>query len=158
MAEQPKSTEKVIYEGHPSWARYWHLIGMGGLLIAAGFQLVNSPGAEDSGYYLALPGILLLGLASFSVTATTYTVTARRVICKKGLFSPQISEMDVSAIEHVRVEQDTTERLLAIGKVTISTADPSETEVVFAGVSNPRRVAALIPGRRSKVAQRQISE
>ena len=158
MVERLKTMEKVIYQGHTSWAKYWYLIGMGGLSITAGIQLVNSPGAEESGYYFALPGLLMVGLAYLNVTATRYTVTSQRVIKKKGLVRPQTSEVAVSEIEHVRVKQDSTERLLGIGSVTITTADPSEVEIVFAGVQNPRKIAEMIPGRRAKVAQRRLGE
>ena len=153
-----RGTEQVIYEGHTSWAKYWYLIGMGGLFITAGIQLVNSPGAEDTGYLFAVPGFLLIGTAYLNVKATSYTVTSRRVSQKSGLLSPHTSEVAVSDVEHVRVEQSSTERLLGIGNVTITTTDPSGTEIVFGGVHNPRKVAGMIPGRRPTVAQRRIGE
>ncbi len=153
-----KTTEKVIYEGHTSWAKYWYLLGVGGLFIAAGIQLVNSPGAEDTGYLFGLPGPLLIGIAYLNVMATSYTVTSERVIRKKGLFSPETSEVAISGIEHVLVKQGSTERLLGIGNVVITTTDPSQPEIIFAGVQSPRKVAGMIPGQRPTVSRRRLGE
>jgi uncharacterized membrane protein YdbT with pleckstrin-like domain len=158
MTQGLKGTEKVIYEGHTSWAKYWYLIGAGGLFIMAGIQLVNSPGAETTGYFFVLPGLLLLGLAYLNVMATRYTVTSRRVIQTRGLFSSETLEVVVSDIEHVLVKQDHTERLLGIGNVAISTTDSSETAILFVGVQSPQKVAGRIPGRRPTVAQRRLGE
>ncbi|MCP5057011.1 MAG: PH domain-containing protein [bacterium] len=158
MAEHLKTTEKVIYEGHTSWAKYWYLIGMGGLFIASGIQLVNSPGTNGAGYLFGLPGPLLIGIAYLGVRATSYTVTSERVIRKKGLFSPKTSEVAASDIEHVLVKQGSTERLLGIGNVVITTTDPSQPEIIFAGVQSPRKVAGMIPGRRPTVSRRRLGE
>jgi uncharacterized membrane protein YdbT with pleckstrin-like domain len=146
--------EHTIYQGRTSLIKYWFVVGVGSLMVAAGIQLVNSPGAEQTGYFFALPGLFLVGVAYLNTTATSYTVTSRRVIQRKGLFSPRTTEVEISDIRSVQVDQNSTERLFGIGNVGIARAGRPGTEIVFTGIRNPKQVAEMIPGRRRKPAQR----
>ncbi len=162
--ERAESMEHVIYQGRTSLLKYWILIGLGGLLVLTGTQLINSPGELGTGYLFALPGLLLVGIAYLNSKRTSYTVTSQRVIQHKGLISPRTSEVKVSDIRNVQVNQNSTERLLGIGNVVISIVDRSERisnvvtsiadwsglEIVFAGIRNPQEVAEMIPGQRRK--------
>ena len=151
---QAKNMERTIYQGRTSLLKYWHLIGMGALFFMAGVQLIQSPGTGGGGYLFVLPGFLLVGFAYLSVRATSYTVTSQRLIGRKGLLSSRTSELAVSDVHDVQVDQDSTERLLGIGNVVVSAAPPSEEKIVFVGIQKPQEVADKIPGRLMRLPRR----
>ncbi len=140
--------ERTIYQGRTSMIKYWFWVGIGTLLVLSGIQLIYSPGAEEKGYFFALPGLFFIGIAYLSVNATSYTVTSTRVTHRKGLFSPQTTEFGISDIQSVRVDQNPNERLFGIGDVTISRAGRRGNEIVFTGIRNPHEVADKIPVRK----------
>ncbi|MCP3987407.1 MAG: PH domain-containing protein [bacterium] len=145
--------EQTIYRGRTSLIKYWYLVGMGGLMIMTGVQLINSPGAFETGFLFLIPGILFVGAAFLCVRRTSYTVTSQRVIQRTGLFSPRASQVPFSEIRHIQVDQDHTERLLGIGNIVVTATRPTGRKVVFPGIRSPGKVADMIPGRRIKAAR-----
>ncbi len=148
--------ERQIYQGRTSLIKYWYMVGIGTLLLAAGIQLVNSPGAGIKGLYFVVPGLVILGIAFWNVMSTSYTVTSVRVSQRNGLLSPRTLEVGISEIRSVQVSQDSNERLFGIGDVAISKiGGRAGGEVVFVGIRNPQEVADGIPGQRNKRAPRK---
>ena len=148
--------ERTIYHGRTSLISYWFLIGLGGFMVLTGIQLVNSPQAQGVGYVFVVPGLLFVVFAYLSVRATSYTVTSQRVIQRKGLLSSRTSEVKVSDIRNVLVNQTSTQRLFGIGNVAISKMGRPGTEIVFSGIRSPQEVADMIPGRRKMIPHRGL--
>ena len=147
--------ERPIYQGRTSLIKYWYLVGPGGLLLAAGIQLINSPGAEDKAPYFMLPGLVLLGVVVLNTMSTTYAVTSLRVTERKGLLSPRTSEIGITDIRSVQVSQTPSERLFGIGDVAIARMGGRVGgEIVFAGIRKPHEVADGIPGQRRRRPER----
>jgi uncharacterized membrane protein YdbT with pleckstrin-like domain len=119
--------EKVLYSTNAHWIFY--LPAIGAWLVAAILLVV-------SGMTAAVPGIVLLCLASASVVGlvalyltfkawfhrwTTETdVTNMRVVHKTGFIQRRTFEMALDKIESVDVDQSIMGRLLNYGDVTIN--------------------------------------
>ena len=119
--------EKVLYSTNAHWIFY--LPAIGAWLVAAILLVV-------SGVTAAVPGIVLLCLASASVIGlvalyltfkawfhrwTTETdVTNMRVVHKTGFIQRRTFEMALDKIESVDVDQSIMGRLLNYGDVTIN--------------------------------------
>ena len=119
--------EKVLYSTNAHWIFY--LPAIGAWLVAAILLVI-------SGMTAAVPGIVLLCLASASVVGlvalyltfkawfhrwTTETdVTNMRVVHKTGFIQRRTFEMALDKIESVDVDQSIMGRLLNYGDVTIN--------------------------------------
>ena len=142
--------EGTIYQGRTSLINNAVLICVAVLLILMSSVLfipAETRGAAAGG---VLFGLLLIGGAYLNVYATSYTVTSERVIQRKGLLSRRVSEVEISDIRNVQVNQGITQRIFGIGNVGISTAGQSGVEIVFAGIKRPQPVADMIREQRKK--------
>ena len=74
----------------------------------------------------------------------TYTITNRRVICRRGIIAKDTAEVDIKDIRGVNVSQSIYQRIVGIGDVIIGTSAFSGAEVSFTGVKNPSEVKEKI--------------
>ncbi len=145
--------ESTIYQGRTSLINYAVLIALAAILILLS-SLLFIP-AETRGVAAGgvLFGLLLVGIAYLNVYATSYTVTSERVVQRKGLLSRRVSEVEISDIRNVQVNQGIIQRMFGIGNVGISTAGQSGVEIVFAGIRRPQPVADMIREQRKRSSE-----
>jgi uncharacterized membrane protein YdbT with pleckstrin-like domain len=145
--------EGTIYQGRTSLINYAVLIGFAVIIILMSILLfipAETRGAATGG---VLFGALMIGVAYLNVYATSFTVTSERVIQRKGLLSRRVSEVEVSDIRNVQVNQGIVQRMFGIGNVGISTAGQSGVEIVFSGIKRPQPVADLIREQRKRSSE-----
>ena len=82
-------------------------------------------GSEIGWFVLPLPALLLLPPA-FAFASSEMVVTDRRVLIKAGTFRRQTSEMFISKVESIAVEQGFLGRMFDFGTVTIRGTGGSE--------------------------------
>ena len=98
------------------------------------------------GLFIAL--IVLVILTPFALIAYyghEFGVTGKRVISKKGIISRSVSEMNLSSIESVNVDQGILGRILNFGSLKIS--GRGTTTVDFANIDDPVKVRKLIQNK-----------
>jgi uncharacterized membrane protein YdbT with pleckstrin-like domain len=92
--------------------------------------------------------IIIVGYLPFVLIAyfgSEFGVTGKRVISKKGIISRNASEMNLSSIESVNVDQGIIGRILDFGTLKIS--GRGTTTVDFENIDGPVKVRKLIQNR-----------
>ena len=90
-------------------------------------------------FILYLPIVLIVYFGS------EFGVSGKRVISKKGIISRNASEMNLSSIESVNVDQGIVGRMLNYGSLKIS--GRGTTTVDFNGIDDPIKVRKLIQNK-----------
>ena len=92
--------------------------------------------------------IIIVGYLPFVLIAyfgSEFGVTGKRVISKKGIISRNASEMNLSSIESVNVDQGIIGRILDFGTLKIS--GRGTTTVDFENIDGPVKVRKLIQNK-----------
>ena len=98
------------------------------------------------GLFLAIIVIvLLIPFALLAYFGSEFGVTGKRVISKKGIISRNASEMNLSSIESVNVDQGIIERIINVGSLKIS--GRGTTTVDFNSIDDPVKVRKLIQNK-----------
>ena len=128
------SNEETIYVGKPSWWNYFLLFFVAGILLVG--AVVN-----PISLFIA---IFLIVLAFLDRLGKLFTLTNKRVLCKKGIFSREMHEVGTKDIRNINVKQGILGRMFGYGTVEIASAGTDGVEVSFVGISDPIRVRDLI--------------
>ena len=86
-----------------------------------------------------------LPIALIAYFGSEFGVSGKRVISKKGIISRNASEMNLSSIESVNVDQSIVGRMLNYGSLKIS--GRGTTTVDFDGIDDPIKVRKLIQNK-----------
>ena len=145
--------------GRTSGLHFWSYYLVAALLVVGG--AVTLPAGEGAlgalaPLAIALGAIVLLRALAVLIFGTRWWVTAERVVQSAGVISRQTSELDIRHLREVEVRQGRLGRLLGIGSVRVSSAEPSE-PVVLSGVRGPEHVADLIREQKRELAERDES-
>jgi len=89
--------------------------------------------------------VILIPFALIAYFGSEFGVTGKRVISKRGIISRNASEMNLSSIESVNVDQGIVERLLNVGTLKIS--GRGTTSVIFFSIDEPIKVRKLIQNK-----------
>ena len=89
--------------------------------------------------------VLLIPSALIAYFGSEFGVTGKRVISKKGIISRNASEMNLSSIESVNVDQGIIERIINVGSLKIS--GRGTTSVNFSSIDDPIKVRKLIQNK-----------
>ena len=89
--------------------------------------------------------VLLIPFALSAYFGSEFGVTGKRVVSKKGIISRSVSEMNLSSIESVNVDQGILGRILNFGSLKIS--GRGTTTVDFANIDDPVKVRKLIQNK-----------
>ena len=84
-------------------------------------------------------------IALIAYFGSEFGVSGKRVISKKGIISRNASEMNLSSIESVNVDQSIVGRMLNYGSLKIS--GRGTTTVDFDGIDDPIKVRKLIQNK-----------
>ncbi|MCK7546220.1 PH domain-containing protein, partial [Marinobacter bryozoorum] len=75
---------------------------------------------------------------------TIYTVTTKRVLTSRGIFTKSTQEVLMKDICSINVYQGVVERMLGIGAIKIGSAASEDKDIQFFGVPDARTVKDLI--------------
>ncbi len=89
-------------------------------------------------------GIFCLLIWWLQCRATTLTVTTIRTTVRTGLLSKHTNEVRNKDARNIKVSQSLGQRIFGVGTLQVSSAGQSDIEIVFAGLPDPQKVAALI--------------
>ncbi len=84
----------------------------------------------------------------------TLIVTDQRVTMRKGILAKNTNDLYHTDIRNVRVKQSFWQRVLGVGKISISSAGTDGMEIVMSGLPKPAKIKAIIDGHRRNDAQR----
>lgn len=120
---------KILYEANPSMIRMYPFgTVLAILLIPVGV------------------GILLLLYWYIQTKVDKLTIKEDEVVWTHGLISKQYTEISMSSIRTVRVQQSLLQRILNAGNVQIYTAG-DQPELVVKGLPHPDKIRDLIKGQ-----------
>lgn len=95
-------------------------------------------------------------IALLRLQSTKYTITNQRIMFEQGIFSKNLSEIDLRSIDDTQFFQNFTDRLLGIGNVTLVSSDKALPSTMLHGILDPRAVREMIRARAYQVSQRQV--
>jgi uncharacterized membrane protein YdbT with pleckstrin-like domain len=163
--------EETLWQGTPSWSLLiGKIVAMVVALVAipllAQFMASKTPDLEAGekiirlGWWVAA-AVFLIQLISFILAlsrlrSTIYTVTNQRVMIETGLFSKNLSEIDLRYIDDTQFHQGVTDRMLGIGNVTIISSDRATPTYLLRGIRDPRALREMIRTSAYQVSQRQL--
>ena len=119
-------SNKVVWKSHPAKMSCFKDFVLGVLLLPI------------------VVGVYFLVRAFVHIYSTEYSITAKSVSVKTGLFSTRRSEIRIADIRGVEIERTLWQRLINTGTVAIGTAATSSAEIYIADVSDPQKVVAVI--------------
>lgn len=95
--------EAIVWTSHRSWWTQFGLLSLGTLLLPA-FGI----------------GFFAFAVAWWRVWSTTFWVTNRRIVLRRGILARREVEVPIRRIDAITVEQDLFERALGYGQIQIS--------------------------------------
>jgi uncharacterized membrane protein YdbT with pleckstrin-like domain len=119
--------DNVLYESNPPMFRNSPLGFIISVLLIPAFGI----------------GIIILLVWYVSTKAQKLTITTQDLLYEKGLLSKSRSELRLTSIRSVRVNQSLFQRIFGTGDVEIFTAGDTP-EVTIPGVPDPARVRELV--------------
>jgi len=151
---------KVLYFSYPSmfrteplrWLIYFVLsVGGVGLVVSVNFSFPAIFGNEALRWLISF---LILGVAGvglvlfvawwFRVYARRLVLTLEEAIFIKGVFNTSLTEIRLSDIRAVEVEQSFWDKLMGIGTIRIASAGSDGWEIEIKGLPNPAKVRRII--------------
>jgi len=106
------------------------------------FSVIDKPSSIlDSPFPMPLAGlaVLFILIAEIKKLGFRFTVTTQRIIVRKGIISRFTSEIRLRDIRNIRLQQSITQRLFSLGDIYIASAGTSGVEIVFLGISSPKK-------------------
>ncbi len=97
-----------------------------------------------------LAGVFFLMLAWWKIIAFSerLTITTKRVVLTKGIFSKRTVESLHRTIQEIEISQSFWQRILGIGKMSISNASDKGEEIVIPDAPDPYRLRQMIDAYR----------
>lgn len=121
--------EEILYEGRLSGWALAKWIGPGFVMMPFIFS------GQLWGAIVFAMGVGMLTAALIQMATTEMAVTTERVIAKRGWISRRTTEISLSRVEGVEVNQTINQRLLGYGHILVSGVGSHKAKI--AGVANP---------------------
>jgi uncharacterized membrane protein YdbT with pleckstrin-like domain len=96
-------------------------------------------------------GLVILFFWWFQSIGITFTITQSKVIKRTGVFSKHTSEMYISDVRNVRVQQSFLDRIFFVGTVSVASSGTDQVELEIRGLPSPHKIKAMIDGQRMKI-------
>ncbi len=93
-------------------------------------------------------GLAFLGIWWLNAKGSMLTITNKRTIQRRGLFSKRTTEVIHRHVRNIQINQSMFQRLFGVGDVGISSSGQGGVEIQFAGIRDPEAAKALIDGHR----------
>lgn len=136
---------------NPSWflARPGHaaiaILGVVmGLAFLAGAAFRGTVEFAYVGIGVLLASAGTMGFWKLQSKTMTVTVTTKQLIIAQGLFSRNTLEVPIREIQDIRLTQTLTERLVGIGRLSISNSGQEDDEVELKDIPNPQALKKAI--------------
>jgi uncharacterized membrane protein YdbT with pleckstrin-like domain len=126
--------EEVVWVGRPATATLYGTIATGVVLLPVGIGAL---------ILLAAP------LSYLGIENTDYVVTTTSLYVKKGILSTNIETVDLDRIQNTEFNQSFWGDRFGYGKIAISTAGSSGSEMTFRGIPDAKTVRDRITELRS---------
>lgn len=144
--------ERVLVKTHPAIFRARPLRILGCLILiglgAAGAYYAWMSGASEHflwiGAACVLAGLTVLFAWWIGALATSLTLTNRRTILRRGLFSRETTEVQHDDVRNIQMEQSFLERIFHVGDIGISSSGQAGLEIVARSIPHPNTVVRLI--------------
>ena len=170
-----ENAERVVWQGRPSWLvdLPFHLLLLVGAVLASLALLLLLPAAVPGpdattharvfSWVLAAlwVGIVALALGRWLARRSTrYVLTTERLRVTTGILSTVTEDLELRRVRDSPVERPFFQRLVGLGNVRITTADPSTPRVVLRAVRDPDglqdRLRGLVEGLIRRHGVREI--
>ena len=89
-------------------------------------------------------GLIILFVIWLQCHSTQLIVTTRRSTLRKGLFAKQTTEVLHRDVRNLQVDQSFLQRMVGIGRLSISSAGQSDLEISIEGIHDPDGIARTI--------------
>lgn len=140
----PETGEPLLWQGSPSFLR----THPGACLTLALTAMASFYLLFTAGWRFGLGGLafvaIVFGLEVLRHRAIRYKLLESRVSARRGLLSRHVIELRIRDVREVTVSQEAVERILGVGRITLSSAASTREELVLVGVANPQQVASMI--------------
>jgi len=152
--DEPRDTERILWEGYPSWRQFTWLYFFSLWTGLRAFILIRT---GLNGWEMWIIGAgMLLGLVVILRNWAKYLLTTHRVVLRNGYSGKDMASVDFRMITAVEVVQGPVARILGIGTVVVQCQD-SERSLRFRGIKAPEiletKIKALLPASSPVVTQ-----
>ena len=156
--------ETTVWQGTPSpLLNLPTFLGLGVAAVAATVGILwlrNAAGLAVVSWvpWLLLGIWLICGVAALiahlRVTSVRYQLTTERLRITTGIFSTATEDLELRRVRDSGVERPFLMRLVGLGHVHLTSADPSTPRVTLSAVSDPDRLQATLRGLVNDAIQR----
>ncbi|MEM7477398.1 MAG: PH domain-containing protein, partial [Planctomycetota bacterium] len=149
IAQPPESS--LWKGGYSPKAMYgsWLLTALASIgIVVGGFFFVQ--GENESTIWLILGAVILvlwilvIGLFLYRRIGMSYELTTQRFIHQSGILLRTTDRIEVIDIDDVSFAQGLIQRMLGVGRITITGSDRSHPELVLHGIDQVAKIATLI--------------
>ena len=133
------SHERVLWQGHPSWADHAVLFLF---MAAAGLRTalaVRTGEWMTAGLYVLAMG-LFFGIAAAFHYDVFYQISSQRIRITSGLWKPRVREIPLDQVRSTAVRQELLNRWFDVGSLEITPHDGAGESFVLKGIPDPETV------------------
>ncbi|KAB2833140.1 MAG: PH domain-containing protein [Candidatus Brocadia sp.] len=135
-----KATEtEIVQSFKPRMCQNWFVFAVSSFAIF--LALTKFGVATTTGLSMVSVSSLLILYYILSVCTTTYIITHRGILFRKGPFSRALKEVTYGDINNILVIQGSVQRRFKIGNLMIGT---NQASYVFRGIKHPHKTKELI--------------
>jgi len=156
--------ETELYAVSPSWflarAGYALIVMFAatiGLAFIIGGLLKALPPLVYFGLALILASGCTLGTWALMARRTRIVVTTERLLLTKGLFSREEHDVPVAEVQDIRITQSLAERMLGLGRLSLSHSGQQDDEIELAMIPDPAALKKAIDKARRIAAKGRAS-
>ncbi len=152
-----RGPEVTVLKIHPAMFRArpwlsvlaWGLV-LGGMAAVIGGLLsgVGAPAAIGGACALTA-GLGILGVWWVSTLGTTLTITNKRALVRRGIFSRATREILHDRIQDIQVTQSFWDRVWNVGSIGLSSSGEAGIEIQVEGLAKPMRIREIIDAYRN---------
>lgn len=159
VAEHPGKSEPMLLSLHPAMFRnhpFQYLVvvavfafGLSGSLISlTGWDMFGLSWVGQTPLWISL-SVAVLAVAYWlgwwvQTRFVTLNVTSERSVYRQGLLARSTSEVRHEDVRNLQVDQTIVERLLGVGRISISSSGQDDFEIRVRGIPRPNDVAETI--------------
>lgn len=149
--EQHSSTERELWEGHPSqWMAFKFyfacalIVAILGWISGYAYMVLE---LDEYWYYpaLGIPVVLFVAMINFFLIRTThYRLTDERLLVEAGVFSRDSEEIELYRVRDWSVIKPFWLRLTGRGHVRVVSTDATAPDLLLRGITRPEDVRELL--------------
>jgi len=149
MTDNNKKLEQEIYRINPSMFRNNPIQFITWLIfVGAGLALVL---VNQLGNFLSIMGFILTSIGGLSLLVwwlqeynTTLTITNKRTIYQKGIFSKQNIEIFHHNVRNIETKQSFSDRIFGVGSISIASSGQDGYDIIVKGIRDSEEVKRQI--------------